>query len=240
MSTTKNRRANKKGSKSSSSTSITDRAIAQSTQVVGRAQVQVPGADFGRRAPSWTLTQTPPRALRNQIIWVQGKYQITQTISNSVPTEKNFTFQFTDLPDLVGLASYFDQYCIYSTTVNLTPDFEGAGSTLYTFGSVVTAIDYDSVSALGAFAQVESYNSAVVTELVSGQSVQRYIKPCVAPALYNTASAFSGYGIQRLWVDSASTGFPHYGFRSIFISNTVSGLSVTFDCNMIVGLRNNY
>jgi len=228
------------GSSSSSSSHTTDLAIAQSAQVVGKAQVITPKADFDRRAPSWMLVQTPPRNLRNQIMWVQGKYQLVVTISNTVPTEKNFTFQFTDLPDLVGLASYFDQFCIYCVTVNLTPDFEGAGSTLYTFGSVVTAIDYDNVAALGAFAQVESFNSAVVAELASGQSIQRYIKPTVAPALYTTAAAFSGYGVQRLWIDSASTGVPHYGFRSLYISNSVSGLSVTYDINMVVGVRNNF
>jgi len=218
----------------------TDRAIAQSSTVVGRAMVEVPSADFGRRMPSWLLSQTPPRSLRNQLFWIQGKVQSTHTISNSVPTEVNLSFQFADLTTLVGLAPFFDQYCIYCVTVNVSPDFEGAGSTLYTFGSVCTAIDYDNTSTLsGGFNALLGFSSAVVCELASGQSLQRYLKPCVAPALYNASAAFSGYGVSRMWIDSATTSVPHYGFRAIYVSNTVSGLSVTYDINYVIGLRNN-
>jgi len=207
--------------------------------VIGRGQVIVPNQDFTRRMPSWLLSQSPPRAIRNQIYWVQGKVQNTLAISTSAPTESNYSFQFSDLTDLVGLSAYFDQYCVYSVTMNITPDYEGAGSTLYTFGSVCTAIDYDNNATIGSFAKVESFSSAVVCELNTGQSLQRYVKPCVAPAIYNSGAAFSGYGVSRAWVDSSSTSVPHYGLRTIFISNTVSGLSVTFDANYIIGLRNN-
>jgi hypothetical protein len=234
-----NSRRRGRTSKNRQNSSSTDQLIAQSSTVVGRGFVEVPKQDFGRRPPSWMLNQTPPRSVRNQIYWIQGKNHFQTTISNSVPTEYNFGFTFADLADLVGLAAFFDQYCIYSVTVNLTPDFEGAGSTLYTFGTVATAIDYDNVNNVGTFAQVESYASCVIQELTSGQSLQRYIKPCVAPALYSSSAAFSGYGVNRMWVDSSVTSVPHYGFRSLFISNTVSGLSVSFDVNYIVGLRNN-
>jgi hypothetical protein len=218
----------------------TDKRIAQSAQVVGRGEVIVPSQDFARRMPSWLLVQSPPRELRNQIYWIQGKRQQTLTISNSVPTENNVSFQFQDLTDLYQLTTYFDQYCLYSITVNITPDFEGAGSTLYTFGSVATAIDYDNTNSLGGgFAALESFNSCVVCELTPSQSLQRYLKPCIAPALYTSGAAFSGYGVQRLWVDSSTPNVPHYGFRSIFIANTVSGLSCTMDYNYVVGLRNN-
>lgn len=233
------RKHSKKSSPGRDSARTTDRAIAQSAEVVGRGQVIVPSADFERRPPSWLLNQTPPRSLRNQLIWVQGKRQVVTTISNSAVTEANFSFNFGDLADLVGLAPFFDQYCIYSVTANVTPDFEGAGSTLYTFGACATAIDYDNVTNLGTFDKVEAFASAVVAELTPSQSLQRYIKPCVAPALFTSSAAFSGYGVQRMWIDSAITTVPHYGFRSIFISNTVSGLSVSFDFNYVVGLRNN-
>lgn len=233
------RKQSKKSGSGQNRTDAVDRALAQSSQVVGRAFVEAPTQDFGRKPPSWQLVQHPPKQIRNQMIWIQGKFQQQITISNSVPTESNFSFQFQQLTDLVGLAAFFDQYCIYSVTANITPDFEGAGSTLYTFGTCATAIDYDNVTSLGAFAALESYSSCVVFEMSSGQSITRYLKPCVAPALYTSGAAFSGYGVQRLWLDSSTTNVPHYGFRTYFISNTVSGLSCTADFNMIVGLRNN-
>lgn len=232
---------NRRSSRSSKNRnpSSTDRAIAQSATVVGRAMVEVPSMDFGRRPPSWLLNQQPPRSLRNQLYWVQGKTSTQLTISNSVPTEHNLSFQFSDVTDLVGLAAFFDQYCLYSVTVNITPDFEGAGSTLYTFGQAATAIDYDNVTNLGSLAQILAYSSCVQQEMTSGQSLQRYVKPCVAPALFTSGAAFSGYSVQRMWVDSSITSVPHYGFRSFFVSNTVNGLSVTYDINYVIGLRNN-
>jgi hypothetical protein len=235
----KSSRSSKNRNHSKSTQSSTDRAIAQSATVVGRANVEVPALDFVRSMPSWQLTQTPPRSIRNQLYWLQGKTSTTVSISNSVPTQANVSFQLADLTDIVGLSGFFDQYCIYSVTVNVTPDFEGAGSTLYTFGSVATAIDYDNVGTLGALHNILAFGSCVVNEMTSGQSLQRYIKPCVAPALFNSSAAFSGYGVGRLWVDSSDTSVPHYGFRSFFTANTVSGLSVTLDCNYVVGFRNN-
>lgn len=238
MPTKQNRRSNR--SSKNRNPSSTDRAIAQSATVVGRAMVEVPSQDFGRRPPSFLLNQTPPRSIRNQLYWIQGKTSTQLTISNSVPTEHNISFQFSDLTDLVGLASFFDQYCIYSVTVNITPDFEGAGSTLYTFGQCASAIDYDNINAVtGGLAGLLSYASCVQQEMTSGQSLQRYLKPCVAPALYTASAAFSGYSVQRMWIDSSTTSVPHYGFRTLFVSNTVSGLSVTYDINYVVGLRNN-
>jgi hypothetical protein len=198
----------------------------------------VPQADYERGVPSWDLVQHPP-SLRNNITWVQGKVQIVQTISNSVPTEANQQFQLSFLADLVGLASYFDQYCIYAITASIAPSFEGAGSALYTFGTCITAIDYDNVSNLGSFAAVEAYNSAVVLEMTSGNAIQRFLKPCVAPALYTAGASFSGYGVKRMWIDSSVTTVPHYGLRILFISNSVSGLTATIDLNYVVGFRNN-
>jgi len=235
----RNRQSQKKRAAGKQSAQSVDRAIAQSAQVVGKAFVEAPTQDFGRQPPSWQLVQHPPKQIRNQLMWIQGKRQQQLTISNSVPTENNISFQFQDLVDLYGLTTYFDQYCIYSVTVNITPDFEGAGSTLYTFGTVATAIDYDNTTALGNFAQLEAFSSCVVFEMGPGQSIQRYLKPCVAPALFTSAAAFAGYGVQRMWIDSSTPNLPHYGFRSIFISNTVSGLSASIDMNYVVGLRNN-
>jgi hypothetical protein len=200
--------------------------------------VAFPREDLARPIPDWRLTQVPPIP-RNNITWIQGKRQVVNTISNSVPSEFNLTFFFSDLVDLVGLAGFFDQYCIYSVTVSITPNFEGAGSTLYSFGTCATAIDYDNAGNLGSLNAVEAFESCVITELSPGQTIMRYVKPCVAPALYTSSAAFSGYGVERLWVDSSVTTVPHYALRSFFVNNTVSGLSCTFDLSYVVGLRNN-
>jgi hypothetical protein len=219
---------------------MTDQRIAQSSEVVGKAEVLVPSADFTRRPINFQIVQTPPRNLVQKIAWIQGKHQTVTTISTTAPTEANHSFQLADLVTLSGLSAYFDQYCIYSVTVNITPSYEGAGSTLYTFGTVFTAIDYDSVATGLSSDQIQAFSTCVTFEMSPGQGIQRYIKPCVAPALYATYGTILGYAIGRMWVDSANTSVPHYGFRSLFISNSVVGLSVTFDFNYVIGLRNNF
>jgi hypothetical protein len=213
--------------------------IALSSQVSGKATVLAPAVDYSRRQPSFQLIQTPPKNFMDQIHWVRGKTQVVNTISTSAPTEANYSFTLAGLTDLAGLNGFFDQYCLYSITVSITPSFEGAGSTLYTFGTCFTAIDYDNVTTLGTSAAIQAYNSCVTFEISPGQSIQRFYKPCVAPAIYNSSAAFSGYGVSRCWIDSAQTSVPHYGFRSLFISNTVSGLSCTYDFDVVVGFRNN-
>jgi hypothetical protein len=219
----------------------TDREIAQSSQVVGRAFVLAPAVDYRRKQLSFALNQSPPLNFRELITWVRAKHSVSITISNSVPTENNVIFHLSDFSGISGIAAFFDQYAIYSATASITPSFEGAGSTLYTFGTCFTAIDYDNVNALGSADAIQSFNSCVTFEMSPGQSIQRFLKPCVAPAVYTTAGSgtFSGYGVARMWIDSAVTNVPHYGFRSYFIGNSVSGLSCTFDYDVVIGLRNN-
>lgn len=214
-----------------------DAMVVASSRAGPSAQTNFPREDFFRRQQSWLLTQQPPRAIGNQIHWISGNNQNTAALSNTAPTELNFAYAFSDLTDLVGLCSYFDQYCIYSVcisaTINSVSNFPGA------FGSVVTAIDYDNIAALGSFAQVESYQSSLVSKVDVDQTVQRLIHPCVAPALYG-GTTFSAYGINRMWCDSASPTIPHYGYRSLWISNLLTSTTCVFDAKYVIGLRNNY
>lgn len=214
-----------------------DMMMISSTRSTGAAEVSFPREDLVRRQGSWLLTQTPPRSISNQIHWVKGTNEKSTTISASVPTEFTINFNLSDFTNLAGLAGYFDQFCIYSATVNI--NFNYTGATPNALGTMITAIDYDNVTFLGAFSEYEAYESALTTKVTATQSVQRLIKPCVAPALYS-GSAFTNYGISRMWVDSASPGTPHYGFRSYFISNTGTTLTATFDYHCVFGFRNTY
>jgi len=206
-----------------------------STKSTGVADVSFPREDLFRRQASWLLTQTPPRNISNQIYWVKSQLELTQTISASVPTEFNTSFALSGLTDTAGLAGFFDQYCIYSVIASIT--FNYSGTTPSGLGTMLTAIDYDNVGNLGSFAAVEAYESCLATKVSPTQSVQRLIHPAVAPALYS-GSAFNNFGISRMWVDSANTATPHYGFRSYFISNVGTTLTAVYDFTFVVGFRN--
>jgi len=194
---------------------------------------------MSRPIPNWALTQVP-RSIRNNITWCIGHLQGVTTISSSVPTEANFSFQLGDIIDLSGLGLFFDQYCIYSVVATLTPRQSTPGTGVNSFGTVVTAIDYDNINALGTVSAVLSFQSAMQTELSIGQSVQRYIKPTVAPALYASNNlTLQGFAVGRFWVDSANINVPHYGLRSIYEGNTQNGLVVAYDYTYTLGFRNN-
>jgi len=217
-----------------------DMMTVASSRTVGTAQNNFVKEDLFRRQQSWLLTQTPPKVVGNQIHWVRGTFQnARQAISNSVPTELNLTFQLSDLVGLVGLASFFDQFCIYSVTTSIGINYTASNTNSISFGTLVTAIDYDSNTTLGSLTAVQAFESSNTTELANGAVVQRLVKPAVAPALYN-GSAFSSYGIARTWIDSASPNTPHYGLRSFFVNNGIASTIATYDSTYIIGFRNNY
>lgn len=214
-----------------------DILMVASTRSTGAAEVSFPKEDMVRKQGSWLLTQTPPRSIANQIYWIKGNVEGSATVSASVPTEVNKAFTLSDLTDLAGLTAFFDQYCLYSVIVNV--NFNYTGTTPSGLGTMATAIDFDNVANLGTISAIEAFESCLITKVTASQSVQRLIHPCVAPALYG-GSTFSAFGLQRSWVDSASPGTPHYGFRSFFISNVGTTLTATYDFTYVVGFRNNY
>jgi len=219
----------------SSGQNANDLMMIASTRSTGVADVSFPKEDLLRHQGSWLLTQTPPRSISNQIYWVKATNEKTVTVSASVPTEFTLNFNLADFAYTAPLAGYFDQYCIYSVVVNI--NFNYTGATPSGLGTMITAIDYDNVAFLGNYSLYEAYESALVTKVTPTQSVQRLVKPATAPALY-TGSAFSAFGISRMWVDSASPATPHYGFRSFFISNTGTTLTATYDYHAVFGFRN--
>jgi len=135
------------------------------------------------------------------------------------------------------MRSIYDQYCIYAAVVRITPEIV-SGSTYA--GRIVSAIDYDNITNLGSFASIANFSNALVQTVVPGMSMERYVKPCVAPAIYDTGSAtFTGYGTGRVWLDSASGTVPWFGLR-FGVSNAGTLFSYTIDITttIVAGFRN--
>jgi hypothetical protein len=210
--------------------------LLHSTDTVGRANVNLVEEDITRKVQSWAITQKPPKMIGNSITWVKSYYSFTQQISSSVPTEKNLLFTVGDLSQLVGLCSFFDQYCIYEVVVNVTPEVYSAPPA--SLGSMITALDFDSISNVGSFANLAGYESASVMTLTPGQSQQRLVRPTVLGPVQQSSS-YNVPAPQRTWVSTSSTAVSHYGFRSYFINNEDTILQVAYDMCYIVGFRNN-
>jgi len=238
MSTNSSHRGRKrKGSKNKRQVPEIDRQIIHSGRTMGAADTNFPSEDLLRSAPSMTLSQTPPKNIRGQIHWIQYQSQRTQTLSASATTEVNYSFSLSEVSSISGLTAFFDQYCIYAISITVQCNDVGVSATTET-GRAYTAIDYDNINALGSEAAIQAFGTCV--QFVPGRgSVQRFFKPCVAPAVYNTGGTFTGYGVSRSWLDCASAAIPHYGYRSFYAANSVSGLNIDHAITYVVGFRNN-
>lgn len=197
--------------------------------------------DYQFKVPSFSITQSPPRNLRNQIYWFQKTvtFLSSKSISYTSDTEYNTSFTVSNLipNEVTALLSLFDQYCIHTivihvNVVNSLLNFSG------TAGRLTTAIDYDNVGNLGSEAAVQEFSTAQTVEVTQGTSVERVLKPCVDLAVYQLSG--TGYGPTRVWLDSVSNAVPHYGFRSYWTGNTYNsggGLIADYVVTSVLGFR---
>jgi hypothetical protein len=222
----------RRGQGNSSSNNV--RSIAASLHT-GPADRRVSNpADYGRRPPNLMITQSPPRNLRNQIYWFQKTITLKNaiSISSSTVTEVNFSFLFTDIPEYTTLYTLFDLFCLHSVIVHIAVDTNTI-STGASFGRLTTAIDYDNVANIASEPAIQEFSSAQTVDLSANLTIERMVMPCVDPYLFGAY-----YSSQRMWVDSASYGVQHYGFRSLWAQNAFSGLTADYVCTYIFGFRN--
>jgi len=188
------------------------------------------------RRQNFNLVQSPPKNFLTSIYWtrqtVTGFDLITTSVS--VITENNYAFVLSSLDDYAALCGIFDQYCIYGVTITLTYGAGNSGTSVQTI-PVCTAIDYDNVANLGSMALLTDFGTFNETILTPGVSLVRMVRPCVATAAY--VSSFVGFTTERVWIDSASPGVSHYGFRTIIpATGAVAKVNAVFE--YIVGFRN--
>lgn len=195
-------------------------------------------SDFNRRRASMMLTQTPPRSVRDQIHW----FEVTETLVSSgnvsssptTTTEFNQSFSLGLWSSYSSITALFDQYCIHSVICNVST--EAVFTAVAGAGRCTTAIDYDNVANLSNEGSIQAFGSAETVTVVPHMNIQRYVEPCVTPALYQTSG--TGYSSQRMWIDAASPNVPHYGLRVLFYNNNVSGFTIDIVCTFRYGARN--
>jgi hypothetical protein len=203
--------------------------------------VPVPTGDVLAKPVRMELSQHPPKQIRNKIFWIQQTCVINSgiSVSSSIDTEGGFGFTLSQLGDYTALTSIFDQYCIYSVLVAIQVNAAGLTNTAARYGRLTTALDFDNVLSLGSESANMQFSTARTTNLVANMAVQRYILPCVAPALYG-GSTFSSYGIARSWCDSASTNTQHYGLRVYFSGNNASNVTYDVIGTFTLGFRSTF
>jgi len=175
-----------------------------------------------------------PDQVESQIHWFRTDFSSSVAANTTTITELNTAFQLSSLPNVTSITNLFDQYCIFCVYGRFK--FNGTLGT-NTTSRYFTALDYDNVNNVGSVASIQRYGTMVESDLFSVQ--ERYVEPCNAPALYN-GSAFSAYGQDRMWVDSANGNVPFYGIRCLVDGIGAGGAGVmAAEFTVLVCARNN-
>lgn len=177
-------------------------------------------SDLAIRPPSVRIPTSVPRSVSNTIVWDVVKILSTFSTSTSALSENNFSWQLALNPQAASWAALFDQWCIPQVSISfqslLPPGSVTNGVDL------VTALDFDNVTALGSLAGLSDYSSAQMAAMQPQTTVLRSVRPCIKSAT-STSGSLAPTSLVRTWVDStyynsgtgASAAPVWYGIRSI-------------------------
>ncbi len=143
--------------------------------------------------------------------------------STTVPTTYSLYFALSQFNDVSSLTAIFDQYMIEYVEVWFQPRNTIVSGNTANTGIMHTVVDYDDANTLASVGAAANYANVLVGSGVEGH--YRVFVPHVAAAVYSGAfTSFSN--VARRWIDSASTGVQHYGFKAIC---TVTDAIYTWD-----------
>jgi len=225
----------KRGSRRSGKTKNynVDREIVNSHKLTGSTTTIV-ASDLNMRRQNFNIVQRPPKNIGNQIFWCQFSTQTQLSVSGTTFVESNQTFTLNLWPEYTQATAFFDQYCIYAVCCQYS--YIGNATTPV---RVHTAIDYDSVTAVGSVSGIQNFGTYALLVITQDTSGERFIKPCIAPQVTSSNVPVPG-GIGRSWIDSAYPAVAHYGLRMItdtWVSTASNVVNVVYTA--ICGFRNN-
>jgi hypothetical protein len=154
---------------------------------------------------------------KNKVYTFVRDYIFNATFSSTIPVGVGLgvTLTLNDAPNSSEITSLFDQYRLAQATATYFP-ISGAATTIY------SALDYDD-SNTPTFADLLQKDSFQANQ--STQSFSRTIVPAVTSQIY-AGVITTAYGIEKLvWLDSATSTVPHYGFK-YFMQSPSTGTTV--------------
>jgi hypothetical protein len=217
--------------------SSADREILNSQKSTGSTTTVVV-SDLSMKRQNFNLIERPPRQIGNQTFWCKLMYDEPLSLSTiAASNEYNRAFLGSNFNGFSSAASFFDQYCIYSVTINVTSLMVSAS---YGAAQCYTAIDYDSVANIGKVG-IQAFSSCNYSAIGADatSAVTRFLKPCIAPQVTSSNLPVAG-GVARAWLDCAYPSVQHYGLRMLFdafSANVSNGIHVAYSA--VFGFRNN-
>jgi len=188
--------------------------------------------DLMVRPPTKNIPSTVPRTITNMICWDIVSTDFIMSANSATLTEMNFTFSLSQHPQSSSWQALFDQWCIPQASVTYQseqpPGSTGASSILY------TALDFDSVNALGSIGSIEDFSTCETVVLAPGVTHVRSVKPCSKASA--TPANFSI--MNRSWCDSSFNNVNHFGIRSIISVNGATSYNVVAKVTVWFAFRN--
>lgn len=179
-------------------------------------------------------------------------HDFKQTIPGAViyndPTGTNgfgFLFMLSQLDQVATFGDLFDQYKINKVVIKLMPRTQNThapGTAVGTCPSYFySTIDYDDANVPTTLAELREYERCRVISTTDGKSHSITIKPRIAMAAFS--GAFTSYANKgNQWIDCASTGVQHYGWKCIFppagTGNAVGSVSYDTMLTFYLSFRN--
>jgi len=160
-----------------------------------------------------TISCIPPKVSDIFVLRTTTVSATQITGSGTVTTVGGFAFTLSDCDGYSTYTSVFDQYRIDAVSVTLRACNNAIGlvtNSTTTLEPLYLVIDYDNANTPSSIAALREYDNCMVVS--PGESVTRTFAPHAALGAYN--GSFAGYAnVGRTWIDCASTGVQHYGYK---------------------------
>lgn len=174
-----------------------------------------------RKANLSKVPSSIPKNLNGRITWLKASTQLTNiTTQASAITETNYYVTLGSYQQSSSWVGLFDQYCIVQASLKfsstLAPGSSGTPCVMH------SALDLDNTGSLGSINLIDAYTTVQLDTLGVDKVVVRSVRPAVAPDIGGSSGAGSG----RMWVDTAYSSIPHYGFRTIVTGGSAYAVQV--------------
>lgn len=136
----------------------------------------------------------------------------------------SYKFKLSDLPSYTEFTSLFDSYRLCAVKLTVIPYANSAEISTAQLPIVYSVIDYTDASVPSSANALMEYPYCRIQRM--DRPYNLYIKPKVADSLYQ--GAFTGYGMGKQWVSTASPDVEHYGWKYGIECPSACGFRVRF------------
>lgn len=178
------------------------------------------GTRFSKMSPVKSIFKPSQWTLRTTIEPASNTYI---SGSSAAPIFASYSFRVQDLPDMTSYSSIWDQYCIDSITMIITPVTQAASPAAAPgFAPLVVALDFDDAIIPTSYSQVMQYQTSVLYGQLT-KPVSRTFRPKYRGVAYNGTTGVNS-SILSGFLDLAAGDIEHYGVKVAIRQSTSTNI----------------